>query len=64
MYQFKPDCNKDWARLRDAIVAQLGEAVGQEVSRTNTDGNDYLTLCFAGYGEAVNVPVDQLEQVD
>lgn len=62
-YQFKADCDENWKRLNAAIVAQIGSAVCDEVSRTNTDGKDYVTLCFSGYGEVVNVPIEQLELV-
>ena len=60
-YKFKADCSERWARLRDLITETIGcELEGKVTAELIGEGVSFLTLEFAGYGEACGIPETEL----
>ena len=63
-YKFKADCSERWARLRDLIVETVGDVSGMVTAERINDEGLFLTLEFAGYGEANGVPECELDEIE
>ena len=64
LFKFKPNCSTRWAKLRDLITETMGcELEGKVTAELIGEGVSFLTLEFAGYGEACGIPETELLEV-
>ena len=64
LFKFKPTCSTRWAKLRDLITATAGDVSGVKTSEMTSDGVVTYGLLFDGYGEAIGIPVTELDEVE